>query len=215
MTLHIESFFDGDFGKSGAILRAITPSSIATRTVFRMNSDGPMMLFDQVTQHPGDVFSWSEFTFKDSTNDVDVSGEQNGSAISVNGESTALPSRSIPGYAAHLVLTRLLQGDEESVRFRQFSETEPESLESAEFRTIGSESIEMPWGESVVCRKVQLVLDGKDNNAFWCRDGAVVKSDWCGAESYTTSDMEFLLDGLADDVCTAIVDFMKQTTVDR
>lgn len=55
--------------------------------------------------------------------------------------------------------------------------------------------------------RVQLVLAGHPTNAHWCVNGVVVKSDWCGAQSFLVDDLDDLCAGLDSEVVARIREF--------
>lgn len=59
--------------------------------------------------------------------------------------------------------------------------------------------------------RIQLVLAGRSTNAHWCIDGVVVKSDWCGAQSFLVDDLDALCAGLDSEVAARIKEFAAQT----
>lgn len=49
---------------------------------------------------------------------------------------------------------------------------------------------DLPEVSSPVCRQLELTVDGKVQNILWVSDGAVLKSDWGGAESFLERSRE-------------------------
>ena len=109
------------------------------------------------------------------------------------------PQNPVPSYAAHLVLRDFLATGASRRAFRQFNETDPSVISAAAFVRLGPEHVETPWGSTEAVRVV-LEIDGREGNIFWCAHGSVVKSDWQGATSYATGDVEFVMQGLAPQV---------------
>lgn len=76
MIAEYESFVDGDAGRCGAILRHLTPTSLRTRTVFRMGIDAPLYLVDHLIEHDGDVRHWTRFTYDSPTSAISHEGNR-------------------------------------------------------------------------------------------------------------------------------------------
>ncbi len=51
--------------------------------------------------------------------------------------------------------------------------------------------------------RVQLVLAGHSANTHWCVDGVVVKSDWCGAQSFLVEHTSPVLAPLRGDAASS------------
>ncbi|WP_191278776.1 hypothetical protein [Nocardioides flavus (ex Wang et al. 2016)] len=97
--------------------------------------------------------------------------------------------------------------------YLQFDESEPErDPQAAELHRIGIEATELLDGSTVDAERVLLVLAGQSSNSHWCIDGAVVKSDWCGAQSFLVDDLDALCAGLDPEVVAQIRDFASQAT---
>ncbi len=75
----------------------------------------------------------------------------------------------------------------------------------------GSEPTELLDGTTVTAERVQLVLGGRPTNAHWAVDGVVVKSDWCGAQSFLVDDLGAALAGLDDEVVARIREFVARS----
>jgi hypothetical protein len=203
------AFVDGDVGRCGAILRHAEPRSLWTRTVFRMGEDAPLYLVDHVVDHDGDVREWRRFTYDSPSSESQRSGTRapDGS-VHVDGTLAPELSDAVGGYGEHLVLTQMLRDDADAVSYVHFDESEPEEgARTAELHRRGIEATGLLDGSTVDAERIQLVLAGRSTNAHWCVDGVVVKSDWCGAQSFLVDDLDALCAGLDSEVAARIREF--------
>jgi hypothetical protein len=206
------AFVDGDVGRCGAILRHVGPRSLRTRTVFRMGEDAPVYLVDHVVDHDGDVRRWTEFTYDSPATQSRHSGSRDGDGT-VRFDGTVAPelTDAVGAYGEHLVLAQMLAGDERTVSYVQFDESEPgEEAQQAELRRCGSEATELLDGSTVDAERIQLVVAGRSTNTHWGVGGVVVKSDWCGAQSFLVDDLDAICAGLDAEVVTRIREFAAQ-----
>ena len=212
MTTEYHAFVDGDAGRCGAILRHVEPRSLRTRTVFRMGEDAPVYLVDHVVDHDGDVRRWTRFAYDSPSSQSRLSGtrEPDGT-VRVDGTVAPELSHAVGAYAEHLVLAQMLVDGEDAVSYVQFDESEPEEgSQAAELHRRGIEATELLDGSTVDAERIQLVLAGHPTNAHWCVDGVVVKSDWCGAQSFLVDDLDALCAGLDSEVAGRIREFDEQ-----
>jgi hypothetical protein len=203
------AFVDGDVGRCGAILRHVEPRSLRTRTVFRMGEDAPVYLVDHVVEHDGDVRQWRRFTYDSPSSESRHSGTRDlDGTVHVDGMPAPALSDAVGGYAEHLVLAQMLGDDADAVSYLQFDESEPEEdAQTAQLHRRGAEATELLDGSTVRAERIQLVLAGRPTNAHWCVDGVVVKSDWCGAQSFLVDDLDALCAGLDPEVAARINEF--------
>jgi hypothetical protein len=191
-TTEIESFYD-DGSKAGALVRKVADGSMQTTLVFEAAA-GPVVHLFQETRFEAVAEDWSAYRYVD---------HLEGSVADVRSESLLQrpdhPQNPVPSYAAHLVLKDFLATGASRREFSQFNETDPSVVSAAAFVRLGPEQVETPWGSTEAVRVV-LEIDGREGNIFWCAHGSVVKSDWQGATSYATDDVEFLMQGLAPEV---------------
>jgi hypothetical protein len=207
------AFVDGDVGRCGAILRHTDPRSLRTRTVFRMGEDAPLYLVDHVVDHDGDVRRWTQFTYDSPSSESQHTGTRDADGtVHLDGTpAPALPD-AIGAYGEHLVLTQMLGDKADAVSYLQFDESEPEQdPQAAQLHRIGIEATELLDGSTVYAERIQLVLAGHSTNTHWCIDGVVVKSDWCGAQSFLIDDLDALCSGLDSEVAARIREFATQT----
>lgn len=205
-------FVDGDAGRCGAILRHTEPQRMRTRTVFKMApQDAPVYLVDHVVEHDGDVRHWRRFAYDSPTSGSQHSGEREpDGTVCVDGTSTPALFSAIGGYSEHLVLKQLLVDGEEAISYLQFDESDPaDGVQVAELRKQGIESTELLDGSVVNAEVIRLVVAGRETNAHWCIDGLVVKSDWCGAQSFLVDDVDALSAGLDPEVAALIQEFTR------
>lgn len=209
MKTEYHAFVDGEAGRCGAILRHVEPRSLRTRTVFRMGEDAPVYLVDHVVEHDGDVRQWRRFTYDSPSSGSRHSGTRDpDGTVHVDGMVAPALSDAVGGYGEHLVLAQMLGGDDDVVSYLQFDESEPQrDAETAELHRRGIEATELRDGSSVSAERIQLVLSGRSTNAHWCVDGVVVKSDWCGAQSFLVDDVDALCAGLDAEVAARIKEF--------
>ncbi len=202
-------FVDGDVGRCGAILRHVEPRSLRTRTVFRMGEDAPLYLVDHVVDHDGDVRRWRRFTYDSPTSERQHSGTRDADGtVHVDGTPAPALRDAIGAYGEHLVLTQMVGDNKRSASYLQFDESEPEqNPQAAELRRIGIEATELLNGSTVDAERIRLVLAGHSTNTHWCIDGVVVKSDWCGAQSFLADDLDTLCSVLDPEVAAAIEEF--------
>ena len=214
MKTEYHAFVDGDAGRCGAIMRHVEPSALTTRTAFRMGDDAPVYLVDHQVFHGGDARSWSSFTYDSPTSDSRHRGVRRfDDTIEVDGAPAPQLSDAVGGYTEHLVLTEMLRQGADSVSYIQFDESEPgEGTESAQLRRVGVEDTDLLDGSTVRAERVQLSIDGRPTNTHWCVDGVVVKSDWCGAQSFLIDDLDALCSGLDDEVAGLIRDFAARAS---
>lgn len=209
MRTEYHAFVDGDVGRCGAILRHVEERSMRTRTVFRMGEDAPVYLVDHLVDHDGDVRRWRRFTYDSPAAETRHTGTRDaGGTVRVDGTVAPDLMDAVGGYGEHLALARLLGGDEDTVSYLQFDESDPGGgVQEAELHRSGFEETELLDGSTVSAERVQLVLAGRTSNTHWCVDGVVVKSDWCGAESFLVDDLEALSAGLDVEVAARITQF--------
>jgi hypothetical protein len=177
-----------------------------------MGEDAPVYLVDHVVDHDGDVRRWRRFTYDSPGSGVRHSGTRDpDGTVHVDGTPAPALSDAVGGYAEHLVLAQMLGDGADSVSFLQFDESEPEEHpQPAELRRLGTEATELLDGSVVDAERVQLVVAGRPTNAHWCVDGVVVKSDWCGAQSFLVDDLDALCAGLDPEVAALIEEFAAQ-----
>lgn len=195
-TTEIESFYDGG-KKAGALIRRLSQNLIQTTLAFRIDG-GPIVQLFQQTRFPTEVLNWSDYKYVDQLEDTSV--EVHAATEPLLQHRSKKP---IPSYAAHLVLKDFLATTESQREFEQFDEGGPLAITPAVFVRQGTENVETPWG-SREALKVVLEVDGRAGNTFWCADASVVKSDWQGAISYATNDVDFVLQGLDAEVQTLL-----------
>ena len=195
-TSEIAAFYD-DGTKAGALIRHVSEGLIQTTLAFK-GAGGPLIHLFQETRFDSDVRDWSAYTYVDHLEN---------SVLEVRSEALPtwpdLPEKPIPSYAAHLVLKDFLATADLRRDFSQFDESDPSMISAAAFVRHGPENVETPWG-SQEALKVALEIDGHEGNTFWCADGSVVKSDWQGATSFTTKEVDSVLEGLDADVQTIL-----------
>ncbi len=212
MKTEYHAFVDGDVGRCGAILRHVEPRSLRTRTVFRMGEDAPVYLVDHVVDHDGDVRQWRRFTYDSSGAESQRSGTRDADGtVHVDGTVAPQLADAVGGYGEHLVLAQMLGDDADTCSYVQFDESEPgEDAQKAELHRCGFEATELLDGSTVDAERIQLVLAGRSTNAHWCVDGVVVKSDWCGAQSFLVDGLDALCAGLDAEVVARIREFAAQ-----
>jgi hypothetical protein len=114
----------------------------------------------------------------------------------------------VPAYGEHLAVAQLLRDDAKGASYLQFDESEPTgACEAAELRRLGIETTELLDRSTGDAERIQLVLAGRPANTHWCVDGVVVKSDWCGAQSFLVDDLGALCAGLDAEVVARIREF--------
>ncbi len=212
MKSEYHAFVDGDVGHCGAILRHVEPRRLRTRTVFRMGEDAPVYLVDHVVDHDGDVRQWRRFEYDSPISESRHLGtrDPNGT-VQVDGTPAPALSDAVGGYGEHLLVAQMIGDDTDVVSYVQFDESEPESdPQTAELHRRGMEATELMDGSNVEAERIQLVLAARSTNTHWCVDGVVVKSDWCGAQSFLVDDLEALCAGLDSEVAARIRDFAAQ-----
>ena len=212
MKTEYHAFVDGDVGRCGAILRHMEPRSLRTRTVFRMGEDAPLYLVDHVVDHDGDVRRWRRFTYDSPSSESQHSGTRDADGtVHVDGTPAPALSDAIGAYGEHLILTQMLDGKADTVSYLQFDESEPVGdPQTARMHRRGIEATELLNGSTVEAERIQLVVAGRSTNAHWCLDGVVVKSDWCGAQSFLVGDLDALCAGLDSEVAARISEFAAQ-----
>jgi hypothetical protein len=62
----------------------------------------------------------------------------------------------------------------------------------------------------VDAERIQLVVAGRSTNTHWGVGGVVVKSDWCGAQSFLVDDLDVICAELDSEVVTRIREFAAQ-----
>lgn len=209
MRTDYHAFVDGDVGRCGAILRHMDSRSLWTRTVFRMGADAPLYLVDHVVEHDGDVRRWRRFTYDSPSSGSRHAGVRDADGtVQVDGTSVPDLADAVGGYAEHLVVAQMLDGGQAVVSYVQFDEGDPGSAtQEVELRRCGFEETGIPDGSTVHAERIQLVVAGRATNVHWCVDGRVVKSDWCGAQSFLVDDLDVLCAGLDRDVEARIREF--------
>lgn len=215
MKTEYHAFVDGDAGPCGAIMRHVEADGLTTRTVFKTGGDAPVYLVDHAVRHDGSARTWRRFDYHSPTSDSRRSGTRHpDGTVHVDGTPAPQLTGAVGGYTEHLVLTEMLLGGADTVSYAQFDEAEPEEgTEPAELRRGGNEVTELLDGSTVSAERVQVVLDGRPTNAHWCVDGVVVKSDWCGAQSFLVDDLDALCSGLDPQVEARIREFAAHREV--
>lgn len=209
MTTEHHAFVDEDAGPCGAILRHVEPTRLRTRTVFKMGEAAPVYLVDHVVDHDGDVRRWTRFTYHSPTHETERSGTRDvDGTVRVDGTPAPALADAVGGYSEHLILAQMLADGADAVSYAQFDESAPEEgVEPAELRRVGTEATQLLDGSRVEAERVELVLQGRPTNTHWCVDGVVVKSDWCGAQSFLVDDLDAVCAGLDAEVTALIRDF--------
>ena len=212
MRAEYHAFVDGDAGRCGAILRHVEPRRLRTRTVFRMGDDAPVYLVDHAVEHDGDVRRWSRFTYDSPTSQTRHAGVRDpGGTVRLDGVPVPALDGAVGGYGEHLLVLQVLDSGADAVSYAQFDESEPRAgAQAAELHRQGTEVTELLDGTSIDAERVQLVLAGRASNAHWCLDGVVVKSDWCGAESFLVDEVDALCAGLDPEVTALVREFTEQ-----
>jgi hypothetical protein len=210
------AFVDGDVGRCGAILRHVGSRSLRTRTVFRMGADAPVYLVDHVVHHDGDVRRWRRFTYDSPTSRSHHTGTRDpGGSVHVDGTPAPHLVDAVGGYGEHLVLVQMIDDELDTVSYVQFDESEPgAATQEAELRRCGFEETELLDGSTVEAERIELVVAGRPTNTHWCVGGRVVKSDWCGAQSFLVDDLDDLCAGLGREVTARIREFAARRSAD-
>ena len=169
----------------------------------------PCTSCDHVVEHDGDIRRWSRFAYDSPTSATRHTGTRDlDGTVHVDGTAAPALSGAVGGYGEHLVVAQLLDDGADAVSYRQFDESEPaEGAQAAELRRDGIETTALLDGSSVDAERIQLVVAGRPTNAHWCVDGVVVKSDWCGAQSFLVDDLDELCAGLDPEVAALIEEF--------
>ncbi|KRF34428.1 hypothetical protein [Nocardioides sp. Soil805] len=213
MTFEYQIFVDGDVGPCGAILRQVESGMLRTRTVFKMGDDAPVYFVDHLVEYSGGVHQWTRFTYECPTAEI-TRHEGNRAAdgsVHIDKEPAPALDGALPAYAEHLVLTHLLTSGGPGAAYTQFAEGAPQDgTESVEIRRDGREPTELADGTTVEADRIVVLIDDQPTNTHWSADGEVVKSDWCGAQSFSAPTIELLLTGqpaLDDEVAARIREF--------
>lgn len=214
MKTEYHAFVDGDAGRCGAIVRHVEPQSLRTRTVFRMGEDATVYLVDHVVHHDGDVRQWRRFEYDSPSSERQHSGiRAPDGTVHVDGILAPDLYDAVGAYGEHLVLAQMLGDDAEAVSYVQFDEGDPEEeAQAAELNRRGIEATELLDGSTVDAERIELVLAGRSTNTHWCVGGVVVKSDWCGAQSFLVDDLNALCAGLDSEVTARIEEFAVDAT---
>ncbi|WP_299926692.1 hypothetical protein [uncultured Nocardioides sp.] len=177
-----------------------------------MGEDGPLYLVDHVVDHDGDARRWRRFAYASPSSESQHYGTRDADGtVHVDGAPAPSLTDTIGAYGEHLVLRQMLRDDADAVSYLQFDESEPDQdPQAAELHRIGIEATQLLDGSSVDAERIQLVLAGHRTNAHWCIDGVVVKSDWCGAQSFLVDDLDALRAGLDSEVAARISEFAEQ-----
>lgn len=209
MRAEYHAFVDGDEGRCGAILRHVAPRSLRTRTVFRMGAGSPVYLVDHAVDHDGDLHRWRRFEYDaPGSRTRHVGTRSPDGSVHVDGAPAPGLGDAVGAYGEHLVLARMLEDEEDVVSYLQFDEGEPAAgALPAELSREGQEVTELLDGSVVEAERVRLVVAGRPTNTHWSVDGVVVKSDWCGAQSFLVDDRDALCTGLDADVAALIREF--------
>lgn len=213
MSFEYQIFVDGDVGPCGAILRHVESGMLRTRTVFKMGDDAPVYLVDHLVEYDGGVHQWTRFTYECASAGI-TRYEGNRAAdgsVHIGGEPAPALDGALPGYAEHLVLTQLLASGDPAAAYTQFAEGAPhDGTESVEMRRDGREPTELADGTTVEADRIVVLIGDQPTNTHWSVDGVVVKSDWCGAQSFPAPNIKSLLTGqpdLDDEVAARIREF--------
>ncbi|MBS2939611.1 hypothetical protein KDN32_17870 [Nocardioides sp. J2M5] len=174
-----------------------------------MGDDAPLYLVDHVVEHDGDPRRWSGFTYDCPATGIRHVGTREASGtVHVDGRPAPGLSGAVGGYGEHLLVAQLLRDGEKTTSWLQLDESEPEAApQRAELHREGVETTTLLDGATVQAERVRLSLDGAAANTHWIVDGVIVKSDWCGAQSFLVDDTGVLRAGLDHEVVEQIEDF--------
>ncbi|MBJ2121525.1 hypothetical protein I6N91_11105 [Arthrobacter sp. MSA 4-2] len=194
MGLEAEAFYI-DGRRTGALVRETGGGALRTTVAFLL-PDGHLVHLTQETRYGSDVLGWTSYSYVDHGSDVDITGVP---ADDAGGAA----HRSIPSYAAHLLLVQALRAGKDRVAFSQFIEDGDGTALGAVFAVRGRETVETPWGRQEAL-KVLLEVEGEPRNTFWWDGDRVVRTDWQGGTSYAAHDLPLLLSGLDARVRSAL-----------
>lgn len=200
MGFEYQIFVDGEVGPCGAILRHVESGVLRTRTVFKMGDDAPVYLVDHLVEYDRGVHQWTRFNYQCPTAGITRRGNRAADgSVHIDGQPAPALDGALPGYAEHLVLTHLLTSGDPAAAYTQFAEGAPhDGTESVEMRRDGRESTELADGTMVEADRIVVLIDDQPINTHWSADGVVVKSDWCGAQSFSAPNIKSVLTGQPD-----------------
>lgn len=206
-TISVEAFVDSDEGLCGAILREERDGLLRTRTALRMGADAPVYQVDDEIRFDGDVRNWQSFTYTTQPSGLTRQGKRPDTGeVHIDGVEQVALQQGIPSYADCLLVPAAVGSAHGVLEYERFDEASLACAHAA-LRLDGDEEIALFDGSQVVAQKVQLVVGGKPGNTFWVVGEQVVKSDWCGAQSFLLECPEGVFDDLDEEVQALISSF--------
>jgi len=202
-----ESFYLNN-RKLGVIARKLSAGKLETLTCFKA-PDQALFHVEHIFNYETSVFDWNSFTFIEHHEARETHAYRRGKQI-YDRESKVIQDiqeKTIPGYSIYLII-KALSGGERPEPFYLLTDGDP-SLTPKQCRVQVSELEEVHRrnDELRTLRAVQCFSDGERNQTFWISEGQVIKSDWCGAESYKVSTLSELSCGLDREVIEVLEAF--------
>ncbi len=136
----------------------------------------------------GSVLDWCTFKFEEGGDVILV--ERTADGTLVDGQPASFQQGVLPGYACSALVLELIERGKSVTEFTWLTESGLRAADGSEFKpasltSAGSEAVASPHlGELAECTKVELRVDDQRTNTYWVKDGAIVKSDWAGAQSF-------------------------------
>lgn len=179
--LVLESFHTRGGVKTGALVRKITPTSLATLTCFA-EPEGLFHAESRIEFDSEDPFSWRHFV------------QHTGDEFLERDHEAGDPGNVVPSYAEYLLVHELLRTGDKQLEFTRLDEGSG-ALQPARLVHDGDE--------------VYLEVDGKVTNRHRVVGDEVLASDWDGIGSRPVHDLGELLDGLDGRVAVAVRNFVE------
>lgn len=190
-----ESFHVGgeNAPKSGVLWRRYADRVLTTRIVFPVG-DGELFRAESVIRFQDDGESWERMEYRQ---------EPDGAHAAVEREAAGLGEHTLPSYGEYLLLLDMVARDAQEVvreEYTALADSDPIGSpgEEAAIEAAGTETVEVPGGGRE-CRRFDVLAGGRRTSSHWAADGAIVKSEWNGAESYP-GEGEDVLAGLGEPV---------------
>ena len=188
-----ESFYLGG-AKVGVILRSRHPAGVGTLSCFAVDERSHFHV-ESTIRFAGQVSDWTSYRYID---------HGAGKTVLVKRAELPLGQReAVPSYGEYLLVPDVAAGATRLyARLRDGAPDQPR--QDARLECVGPTEVIRPAGEPIECIQVDLCVDGSRLNRFWVADGALIKSDWNGAESFAEPTLEAALEGTDDYVRAAV-----------
>lgn len=203
------AFCAPDGRKVGALLRRRDADQTAMRFVYRSALTAPTVVVDHVLTYAESAQTWSAFAYRHCPGGVHRTGERDTrGTLTLHASPAPALTHGVPSYAEHDLLSEFLVSGDKSMAFKRFDESAPHTLQDAELKLQGQDTIILRDGTPVRATKVELIVNNHLMHTHWHCDQIVALSRWGGGTTCYTTNLAELLRGLHPDVVCAVHDFL-------